>query len=221
METYTMKLPVHTFCADVNPRGVLEVWNYWWISCTMCLSTGWDAVISKCFHFAKIQFTVDCGISSRKEILLQEWHPMRIPCSNSLSSLEHNILSQIFGKAECTPWYMHTWFFSTSGSGTFVHKVVKADALVAVGQQMLKWKTRICKVFLQNCLSWKWNMCRDVCLAMPDSKKQDITSWNDAEIHRSVVAIFNKHHSSEEKWQWSFGASPKFLAFLRELMQLS
>ena len=93
----------------------------WRPLCTMCLSIrwplsvilrglplhGWVAVIPNRFHFVIIPLTVDCGIFRSEEIsqldLLHRWHPITVPCWNSLSSWEWPILSQMFVETVCMP----------------------------------------------------------------------------------------------------------------------
>ena len=62
--------------------------------------SGWVAVVPNHFRFIITPLTVDCGIFREEEIsrldLLHRWHPITVPCWDSLSSWERPILSQLF-----------------------------------------------------------------------------------------------------------------------------
>ena len=104
---------------------------------TMRLSIRWPcsiilvAVISNSFHFVTKPLTVDCGIFRSEETsqldLLHRWHPITVPCWNSLSSWEQPILSQMCVETVCVPRYLlsntcghgsdcNTWWVNTFGN---------------------------------------------------------------------------------------------------------
>lgn len=76
-----------------------------WFFCGLPLC-GSVAVFPEYFYFVIEPLKVDCGKSLREEIsrtkLLQRWHPITVPSSIPLSSLEWPILSQMFVKVDCT-----------------------------------------------------------------------------------------------------------------------
>lgn len=47
---------------------------------------------------------------------LQRWHPVIVPCSNSVSSLKQPIVSQLFVKAECMS-KLAAWFYAAVAMG--------------------------------------------------------------------------------------------------------
>lgn len=57
METRAMKLLVHSFCADVHPRGGLELCSYWQLLGIMHLVC--ELLIPKRSHLAIIKFKTD------------------------------------------------------------------------------------------------------------------------------------------------------------------
>lgn len=57
METRAMKLLVHSFCADVHPRGGLELCSYWQLLGIMHLVC--ELLIPKRLHLAIIKFKTD------------------------------------------------------------------------------------------------------------------------------------------------------------------
>ena len=99
--------------------------SLWWIlsffcsqrmACFTCIESSYDrttrAVVLNDFCFVVIPLTVDCGIFRSKEIsqfgLLHRWHPITVPCWNSLSSREQPILSQMF--VEIFGWVSEYFF---------------------------------------------------------------------------------------------------------------
>ena len=79
----------------------------------------WVTVIPNCFHFVIIPLTVDSGIFRSEQIsrldLLHRWHPITVPCWNSLSSWEQHILSHMFVETVCMPWCLLSY---TCGHGS-------------------------------------------------------------------------------------------------------
>lgn len=76
---------------------------------------------TKCFHFA-IYFAIQlaliayCRISTREEIsqidLLQRWHPITVPCSHCMRSLEPPLLHPHVCKGRLHGWvleFIHLW----------------------------------------------------------------------------------------------------------------
>ena len=90
-----------------RPLGTMRLSIRWPRSVILCGRPlrGWVAVVPNCSHFVVIPLEVDCGIFSSEEILrldlLHRWHPIMVPCWNSLSSWERPTLSQMFVEAVC------------------------------------------------------------------------------------------------------------------------
>ena len=89
--------PLRTTCLSIH-------WSCSVILCDLPCRD-WVSVIPNHFHFVIIPLTVDCGIFRSKEIsqldLLHRWHPVTVPCWNSLSSWEEFVCLFVENLSAC------------------------------------------------------------------------------------------------------------------------
>ena len=180
METHSMKLSTHCSWANLKATWSLQVCSDWlcrklatsthsvpqhplpplhhftwpttsWLSC--CLSL----LLPLCYNTTGSWLIFRSEDIARPD-LLHRWHPITVPCWNSLSSWQRPILSQMFAETVCIPRCLlqctcdctPDFIYFDGGVKTFDH-IVYVNILLSVSHRSLLLSDYKCKRHSGSC----------------------------------------------------------------------